>query len=129
MRWLRLRQTPVSWLALLALAMQFTLSFGHVHLHGGQRFALAPLVLRSALKPTTPSQYTPADPAPDKSGLPGDFCSVCSVLQVVGSTVPPATPVLPLPATLGRIALAASPDVTSAASPHLLFQARAPPHA
>src|SRR5215467_7584268 len=129
MRWLRSRLRPASWLALLALAMQFALSFGHVHLHGGQRSSLVPFVLQWALQPTIPSLYAPADPASDEPGLAGDFCTVCSVLQVAGSAVTPAAPALPLPDALGRIARDASFDVTSAASPHLLFQARAPPHA
>jgi hypothetical protein len=116
-------------LALLALAIQFALSFGHLHLHGGQRSASALFVLQWALQPAAAVPYAPADPAHDKPGLAGDFCAVCSVMQVASSAVPPAAPVLPLPDAFVRISLDASIDLTLGASPHLLFQARGPPRA
>jgi hypothetical protein len=114
-------------LALLALATQFALSFGHLHVHGGGRSALTPFVMQWAVPPAAAAPYLPADPAQDNPGLAGDFCAVCSVLQAVGSAVPPAAPVLPLPAAAGQISLDPRVDITLAASPYLLFQARAPP--
>ena len=129
MRWLRLRLRSGSWLALLALAIQFGLSFGHVHLSGRQRSAPAPFVLQWIVQPAGAAPYAPADPAQDKPGLAGDFCAVCSVMQAASSAVAPAAPVLPLPDAASQISLDPRFDPALATSPHLLFQARAPPHA
>jgi hypothetical protein len=115
--------------ALLALAIQFALSFRHVHLRGGQRSTAAPFVLQWIVQAATAAPQAPADPTQDKAGLAGDFCAICSAVQTAGSGVPPATPVLPLSDGHSGIALGASVDFTGAASPHLPFQARAPPHA
>ena len=128
MRWLRSRLRPGSWLAFLALATQFALSFGHLHLHGGQRSAPAPFVLQWIVQPATAAPYAPADPAQDKPGLAGD-CAVCSVMQAASSAVAPAAPVLPLPDAAGQIPLDPRVDITLSASPYRLFQARAPPRA
>jgi hypothetical protein len=118
-------------LALLALAIQFALSFGHLHFHGSrQGSTAAPFVLGWTVQLSTASPQGPAGPAqhtPD--GAAGDSCAICSVMQLAASAVPAAAPALPLLEAVGRTSLDATVAFTLAASPHILFQARAPPHA
>jgi len=127
MRWWRSRLRLGSWLALLALATQFALSFGHLHVHGGGRSASVPLVLQWIVQEASASPAAPTDPARDKSGLAGHACATCSVMQLAKSAVPPLAPLLPAPDVLAGNLFAANFDFTPAASPRLVFQARAPP--
>jgi len=99
-----------SWAALFALAIQLALSFGHVHLGGGDPRSWGPLVLRWATEPPPALPDAPAVPASHKpAGLADDFCLICSAMQ--------------LAYTMAR------GDFAIAASPHRPFRARAPPYA
>jgi hypothetical protein len=132
MRWFRSRMRLGSWSALFALNIQLVLSFGHLHFDGispravSAQTVLAPLALRWAMQPsatlppTAPTQHKPA-------GLTDDFCAICSVMRLAG--VPALAPVLPLPIGSRRILLDIAVERALAASPHLFFQARAPPQA
>jgi hypothetical protein len=116
-------------LALLALTIQFALSFGHLHPNGGQRAAAAPSVAEWAVPLAAALPDSPVGPPQDKPGLAGDFCAICALMQAAGAAVPSAAPVLPVWDVAGRTPYATSLDVTFTASPHLLFQARGPPRA
>jgi len=129
MRWLRSRIRPGTWLALLALAIQLALSFGHLHLHGSQRSAPVSLVVQWIVQPASAAPDAPADPTQEKPGLPGHACAVCSVMQLAKSAVPPVAPVLSLPDARAENPFGANPDSAAAASPRLVFHARAPPQA
>jgi hypothetical protein len=107
------------WCALLALAAQLALSFGHVHWRGSTS---ASLLLPQAGSPVADAPTTPALPA----GLTVDACAVCTLAGLGG--VAPSAPALPLPAAprvLSRISI----DQPTTAAPHRLFQSRAPPQA
>jgi len=113
--------------ALFALAIQFTLSFGHAHrLQIAEPFgALASSALAahavSTAKPDAPA--VPRDPA----GVAFDFCAICAVANLAASALPGAAPSLPLMAVAYRTRFWPDADVVSAASPHRSFRARAPP--
>jgi len=118
------------WCALLALAAQLALSFGHVHWNGS---ASASLLLPHAGSPTfTDAPVAPAAPAglaiaPTlPSGLAFDACAVCTLANL--GSVPPSAPALPLPAA-PLVLFQISIDQPSTAEPHRLFQSRAPPRA
>ena len=129
MRRLRSRMGLGSWSALFALTIQLVLSFGHLHFDGiSPRFTLAPLALRWAVQPPATLLDVPAAPTKHKpASLADDFCAICSVMRFAG--VPAAAPVLPLPIRGAGILLDVSVGFVLATSPHLLFRARAPPHA
>ena len=118
MRFARARVWLGSWSALLALAIQFALSFGHLHF---DRSGLVPLALRSVIQAPAAGLSAAPMPGPHKpAGLAGDFCAV-------GSAIPSNAPTLPLRATFSRVSPEARAEVAPATSPHLFFQQRAPP--
>jgi hypothetical protein len=128
-----------AWSALFALTIQLVLSFGHVHFDGistqsvspravSARTIAAPRALRWEVQPAAKLQDAPAVPTPHKPiNLAEDYCAICSVMRLAG---PPAVaPVLPLATENRRMFLDGSVGFALAASPHLFFQARAPPQA
>jgi len=126
MRWIRSHIHLGSRLALFALAVQLVVSFGHVHLDG-RTLTAAKSVATTLLDGT--HARSPAAPAdrPDKATDPG--CAICALIQLA-STSPPATaPTLPPLTAFVRIRPQTPDFVFLAASPHLSFQARAPPAA
>jgi hypothetical protein len=123
MRWFRLNTRPTTWLAFLALALQFTLSFGHLHTnewrHASierQHAVVASLKLGSSDTPAAPVQQ-------DSDG----FCAICASITLAGSLVLPTPPAHALPPSIDRAwvprALASMVSPAGRSS----FQARAPP--
>jgi hypothetical protein len=121
MRWIRVNRRIGAWAALFALAVQITLSFGHIHL---DKIALSRL-------PTHATQLQAAggnDPSgPRHPAGANDFCDICATIAMVASSVPPTPAALP--------ALIATPyswarefaSAPLAREAHYFFQARAPP--
>jgi Protein of unknown function (DUF2946) len=111
-----------TWCALFALALQFTLAFGHVH-RGETAAAL------SALSGHGPAATMPDDPAapPAPVGLAFDYCAICAVVNLTGNAVPTATPGLPVPVVIRSQRFWPDAHTAASAFPHRLFQARAPP--
>jgi hypothetical protein len=120
MRWFRTNRGSFGALALFALALQITLSFGHIHLRD---FAGIPGVAAAQ------AQAGSADPADGGSSRHStdDYCLVCSTVNLAGTLVLPdvAAPLAPVGST------AAAYVYFCAAScgrvDHALFHARAPP--
>ena len=83
MRWLRTNRRFVGTLALLALALQFTLSFGHIHLRD---FAGVPGVAAAQAQPTTPDPTR--DPGTGHST--DDYCLICATANLAGTLVLPS---------------------------------------
>jgi hypothetical protein len=129
MRWMRSRMRLGSWAALLALAIQLALSFGHIHLGGGSlRSGLGPIALRWTTLPPPASPDASTAPARHKSAsLADDLCIICAAMQL--AYTPAAAGLVPLLATVSQILSDPSSDFALAASPHRLFRARAPPFA
>jgi hypothetical protein len=116
-------------LALLALAIQFALSFGHVHLNGAHvRSSFRPHALRWAMEPPPVSADAPAVPTRHKpASIADDFCAICSAMQL--TSAPTGTPFMPLAAVVSHILRDPSDDLAPATPPLRFFRARAPPHA
>jgi hypothetical protein len=120
--WFRSNRGIATWAAFFALACQFAISFGHVHVgkfSGG-----------SAAWATIDTGDVPA-PSPERNpaGLAGDFCAICANISLIGTVVLPILAILLLPKffiqTLHWSFAAGKP----ASFDHLPFGARGPPHA
>lgn len=116
MRALRSTRTFGGWLALFALGLQLTLSFGHIH---AEDFAAAG------------ASVAQSHNAPDNHHSDGDHdgCAICAVMHMAAASLAPAPPSVALPPTATLFTLV-TPDRTvlppAARQP---FQARAPPQA
>jgi hypothetical protein len=123
MRWFRSKLHLGSRLALVALALQMILSFGHVH--GGD---LAPASTKSAMLTGSGAHLLSARaPSHDPDVSLETDCPICALIQLVASSAPPVAPALPLPASLGSLGLPAAAEMALASLPQFSFQARAPP--
>ena len=118
MGWVRARRKLGGWLALLALALQLALSFGHVH---AEEFAAANPAIVAA---------QPAGPGGTQQPSGNhDDCPICVVIHLAGTLLLPAPPAIPLPASFA-IAQRYVPALQAlVAAPAASFQARAPPQA
>ena len=125
MAWFRSRSRLGAYLALFALAFQFAVSFGHVHLE-----RVVPLAAgASALAGTQPSaddRNAPSKPAGHERPA-DDHCPICTLIHLAGALVPAEMPSLPLPTVVGRLRLEVAAEFDLAASQGALFRARAPP--
>jgi hypothetical protein len=118
MGWVRAKIEWGARLALIALAVQFALSFGHVH--GLVPPAEAIAQIGSAIGPGTPDHDHHRDAA-------ADLCAICAVMAMASTVVDAAPPALPL-----RLADPLNYRIAAfaAADPSPLpggFQPRAPP--
>ena len=127
MRWVRSNIRPGSCCALFALAIQFALSFGHVHRAEfpwvSGRATPSALTTVAASVTGSVAAAGPAKPI----GLASDYCAICAAMVLANSVRPAAAPSSPLPAGNIGVRFWARAEVFSATSPHRLFQARAPP--
>jgi hypothetical protein len=108
-----------SYLALLALAFQLVVSFGHVHLDGCAPAAgHASIVAKAA-----------ADPAGKQSpAVADDHCPFCALIHLAGTLTPSEAPALSRLAAFGRLLLLAAIEFEFAAAlHHSPLGARAPP--
>ncbi len=119
MRWFRRNVRFGSWCALLALAIQLVLSFGHLHIVGS---AAAAAAQASATEPV--SALPEAPPVPSKHV--GDYCTICANLHLAG--LPTAElPSVPAQHLSSRARLTVRIAAKSSAYSGLPFHARAPP--
>jgi hypothetical protein len=126
MRWFRSRVRFGAYSALLALAIQFVLSFAHVHVPGApskSAGAFIALLGGSGVVDATPS--APANSHP--KGYLGDTCSICTLIQMAGSAPHASVAQLPLALVVGRATQFLTVAVPLDAAPHILAQIRAPP--
>jgi hypothetical protein len=126
MGWLRSNGGKAAWLAFFALACQFVLTFGHVHL-GNVSAISTPLPISadaadgSARAPSSPTQKTPA-------GLVRDFCAVCNNISLANALVLPVSPA-PIPPSFVQDLQWPPAAIGFASRDHFYFNARGPPHA
>ena len=109
-------------LALFALAFQFVVAFGHVHLPPG--------LASSGPSPVTASITLDGDAAgPVGKGHPAAdvFCDVCAALSLTGQGQTVSAPALAVP-SFARLATPSAPsDAAPVQCRYLLAQSRAPP--
>lgn len=124
MRWVRAKRKFGGRLALFALALQFALSFGHIHpedIYGPARAADVSI----ALPATGGSQLLPAD-QPYHSD---DYCPICATMYLLGSSSVPQAPQLLLPPVASQAIAHFDGVALVIASQRAPFQSRAPPRA
>jgi hypothetical protein len=104
-------------LALIALALQLVLTFGHVH---------AP---SAALGPAAQTSQSTGTPPQDQNhnGLVDTDCPTCALIQLSAISAPSVAPELPLPVAVGFQTLQPSVELAAAIASPASFQARGPP--
>ena len=129
MRWVRSNIRTGSLSALLALGIQFVLSFGHVH-RTEIRWASESSQLVARCTDAASASASQVSSAPAKPiGLASDYCPICAVMVLASSVTQAAAPASPM--LTGSIAVRfwALAEIFPTASTRHLFQARAPPFA
>jgi DUF2946 family protein len=134
-KWVRKHVKLGARLALLALAVQFVLSFGHFH----------PAQAAPALQATTsqtdflraadlvvkdtasPSAYNQQLPHRDNHQQPADGCAICAVVTMAHGMLFATPPVLLLPQAIELLQFATEAGFTHLGAAHRAFQSRAPP--
>jgi hypothetical protein len=117
MTWLRSNIRHGSRLALLALAIQFVVSFGHFH---GIAVQAAPAA-QSLSSLTQPS-------APDEDQRrPGEPCAICAVMALANAALSASPPLLSLPQAVAFLHSATDAEFVHLDHSRLAFQPRAPP--
>src|SRR5262245_38816915 len=118
MHWFRTNIQLGARLALLALAVQVLLSFGHVHFYGLELVAAkaAPVATVEETDAAMPGKSPPVH----KSDGTGLDCAICTLIQFSAHSAPAPSPALPLLADIASSGL--HPYIVSAfaASPHFL---------
>jgi hypothetical protein len=122
MRWFRANVRVGTWCALVAMALQLVLTFGHVH---ASVSSAASLWL--AAQGTAQDLVAPVDGprVPLKPLI--DHCATCALIHMAGAGVPPATVSLPLPHPVAAASLTFSITSEPASSKPIRVNARGPP--
>src|SRR5882724_11937978 len=115
MNWIRSNIKHGSRLALLALAIQFVLSFGHFHAIAAQA---APAIQQA-------SQQAPS--SQDSDQQPTDPCAICAVMALANAVLFATPPILLLPQAIEFLYLTTDAEFVHLNSARVAFQPRAPP--
>jgi hypothetical protein len=115
MNWFRSNIRHGSRLALLALAIQFVLSFGHFH----------GLAAQAALALQQTSQHTPFNHDSDRQ--PAGACAICAVVAQANAALFATPPVLLSPQAVEFLYLATDAEFVHLDHRSVAFQPRAPP--
>ena len=125
MRWFRSNGGRAAWLALFALACQFVLTFGHVHLGSVNVISSAVSADAAAGSAGEPSSPVPKTP----TGLVRDFCAVCNHIGLASALVLPAPPAAIRPISFIHEFQWPPAAFGAVSRGHFYFDARGPPHA
>ncbi|MGN6749503.1 MAG: hypothetical protein ACTHJS_13005 [Xanthobacteraceae bacterium] len=107
-------------LALLALAVQMIVAFGHAHLRGSAQQATAAIAQRTA---AVANSQTPLHIPADND----DYCAACASIFLASTAFTPAPPLLPLPAVSARAEHNCNAVAALTQRQYLAFRSRAPP--
>jgi len=123
MRWFRDHVRQGSWLALVALAINCALAFGHVHAIGGPGSGRSQAVLAA---PSTSddgdrTQNHPAD------GRADYLCPICIATAAMGNALAAAPPTLPAVFADMSVERAIARTHAIPQPPRAAFQSRGPP--
>jgi hypothetical protein len=143
MKWFRSNIKQGSRLALLALAIQFVLSFGHFHGLAAQAAPVIqsgiqanPIILDASranglVAPDTASQSAQRQqPASDHDSdrQSNDACAICAVIAMANAVLFATPPLLELPQAVEFLYLTTDAEFIHLNSVRIAFQPRAPPH-
>ena len=137
MKWFRSNIRHGSRLALLALAVQFVVSFGHFH---GTAAQAAPAISSSltqagaydanglpAAGTVDLSVQQPPASDPDSGQQPGDVCAICAVMALANNVLFATPPLLLLPQAVEFLYQTTDAEFVHLNSARVAFQPRAPP--
>lgn len=149
MKWFRSNIRHGSRLALLALAIQFVLAFGHFH---GVAAEAAPALQAASAKQSIPAHSVEANwdlaridglAAPDKANpfvksqqpaqdhdsdrQSNDGCAICAVIAMANAVLFATPPLLLLPQAVEFLYLTTDAEFVHLHSARVAFQPRAPP--
>jgi Protein of unknown function (DUF2946) len=149
MKWFRSNIKHGSRLALLALAIQFVLSFGHYHGLAAQAAPAIQSGIQSSLIQSSQIQLSPrpfeasrasALAATEMASQPGqrqkpgsdrdsdsDSCAICAVMAMANAVLFATPPLLVLPQAIELLYLTTDAEFIHLNSVRVAFQPRAPP--
>src|SRR5260370_13761388 len=127
MGWLRSKSGKFAWVAFFALACQFALTFGHLHLSNAGVISVAVTASADSANGSTGAQSSPAQQTPTR--LAEDFCAVCNSISLANTLVLPVSPAPISPTAIIRDLWWSLARPALASSGHFPFYARGPPHA
>jgi hypothetical protein len=136
MRWFRSHSFGLTSVALLALACQFVLSFGHVHLDRTAGFSTG-RVIAAAVGSTIAATAgkvaladlpaSPREKSPDSLG--DDFCAICANISLAAAIVLPIVLLFLLGTARSERLIWFFAETRAASTIHVHFDARGPPAA
>jgi hypothetical protein len=134
MKWFRSNIQHGSRLALLALAAQLVLSFGHFHAAAAQA---APTIQSAPVLSDISQGFAASDavsasgqqqaPTSHDSDQPNDGCAICAVMAMAGTVLFAMPPLLPLPQAVEFLYQTTDAEFVHLSSARVAFQPRAPP--
>ena len=131
MKWFRSNIKQGSRLALLALALQFGLLFGHFHAGDAQA---APALQSTAVQSAVPATPDAADPSArlptshdDSDHHPSEKCALCAIIALAGPVLSATPPVVLLPQAEVFLYRVTDAEFVHRNAARLPFQPRAPP--
>jgi hypothetical protein len=107
-------------LALVALALQIVLTFGHVH-------SFVPTAIDTALSSVVAASDGSSSRDPSRNGFADFDCPICALINLAGTSILSVAPDLPLPVLVDFVTLRPRAEPASATAPHFQPKARAPP--
>jgi hypothetical protein len=126
MQWFRSNIRNGARLALLALLVQFALSFGHVHGFVAQAAAATQSAMpadHAADTKAAPKQT----PCKQDRDHPADVCAICAVMAMANTVLFSATPILLLPDAVEILHRVTDAEFAQLKSVGTAYQPRAPP--
>jgi hypothetical protein len=143
MKWFRSNIKQGSRLALLALAIQFVLAFGHFHGLAAQAAPVIPSGIQANSAPldasranglaaldnagqSTQRQQPASDHDSDRQS--NDACAICAVIAMANAVLFATPPLLELPQAVEFLYLSTDAEFVHLNSVRIAFQPRAPPH-
>ena len=123
MRWFRDNVRQGSWAALIALAVNLALSFGHVHAIDGKSLG-HPAGTLAAIASPDDSDHSPGKPDHDHADY---LCPICLASTAIASAIAPTPPVLPVEFVIGTIDQPIEQAMAVVEPQHPAYQSRGPP--
>jgi hypothetical protein len=119
MIWFRTKVKHCAALALMALALNFALAFGHCHLDGGRgQQAVAGLLSSGGSGDGTVPVNTSGD---------DDGCAICKAVAAIGTAVASTPPALPVALSYARLALGSANELVVRQLTRTDLRVRGPP--
>ena len=134
MNWFRKHLRHGSRLALMALAIQFVMAFGHFHGLAAQAAPAIQVGVTDADFAYAAAQTAADEVAqkqqpspPDTDQQPADNCAICAVMSLAGNVLFATPPLLQLPQAVEFLYLTTDAEFVHLNSIYPAFQSRAPP--